>query len=578
MHDVLSDLQPAIILLAAGILSVLATKPLKLSPLVGFIAAGVVLGPYGFDVIDHHAPAVALLAELGVVFLLFDIGLHFSIGRVWTARKLMFGMGGLQMAACTVPITLASHYVYGVPPLPALLTGAALALSSTAVVMQLLNETGRRTCPIGESASAILVFQDMAAIFLLILAEALGEGAAQLGPALGAAALKAALAFGAAILISRTLVTPTFRLLSALNNEDVFSAMALLLVLACAGLSALAGLSLTLGAFLAGMMLADSPYRHAVQAEVRPFRSLLLGFFFITVGIGLNLSVLVSEPLSVLGGLALLTILKLGGVLVVARWMNWTWSGATELTFLMAQASEFALVLFAMPSVADAMGADRAALTIVVATASLASAPIIAMAGRRLSRRFAQRRYDLAKTSDVLLESAAERADGQDAPVAVIGMTPIGRLVADALEATNVPYMATDSTYDRFTKAAADGYPVVFGDMADPRLMEAVGMGDRPGVVVTTKNYEVSSRVSPVIQARYPKLKRFIWVDDDKEAAAFRDLGMTPVVLRSTPHGLELAMAVARWRGADPDKLEKWVRMRQEAALGADADAAADAA
>jgi CPA2 family monovalent cation:H+ antiporter-2 len=504
-----------------------------------------------------------------VVFLLFDIGLHFSVRRVWSARREMFGMGALQMLACAVPVGLLSSVVFGFDPLIAMVIGAALALSSTAVVTQVLADTDKRTCPLGHASISILVFQDIAAIFLLILAEAMGGDMAALGPAMGMAALSAAAAFAIAVLAARFLVEPVFRALSATRNEDVFAATALLLVLFAASASAMAGLSLTLGAFLAGMMIADSPYRHVIQAEMKPFRGLLMGFFFIVVGVSLDVQVVQSQWPLILGGVVALTLLKIGAVIVVAKAFRWTWAGAVELGFLLGQASEFALVIFAAGTVVAAVGAQTTAVIITLTAASLALAPLVAGVGARLARSVAGMRFVRArKGSDPVPLEAATDQEGRS-PILVVGMTPIGRLIADALETTGIAFLATDSTYERFTSAAADGYPVVFGDMADPRVQEAISMGSRPGIVVTTKNYEVAARVSPMVRERFPDLKRFIWVEDEDEAERFAALGMTPVILRSEPRGVELALAVARWRGADEAQLEAWLRRRHDDALSA---------
>src|SRR5512143_88671 len=283
-------LQPAIILLVIGILAILLTRPLGLSPIVGYLLAGILIGPHGLRVVAENE-TTHLLAELGVVFLLFDIGVHFSLGHLWEARRAILGFGPLQVGLCALGLGSLA-LLLGLGFTQALLLGATLALSSTAVAVQTLAEHGQQNCPIGMTATAVLIFQDICAIFLLILASSLENQAMPLGGALALAALKAMLAFAAAILIGRLLIGPLFNVLAKANDAEVFTATALLIVLVTAGATGIWNLSLTLGAFLGGMIISETPYRHVIRTEVKPFRGLLLGFFFITVGMELDTSVL----------------------------------------------------------------------------------------------------------------------------------------------------------------------------------------------------------------------------------------------------------------------------------------------
>ena len=570
MHEV-HALAPTIILLLTGIFAITLTRKVGLSPIVGDLAAGVFIGPHALGLIQESA-TTRLLAELGVVFLLFDIGLHFSLSTIWEARRDILGLGPLQIVLCGFAfggVALA----FGLAPEYAMILGGTLALSSTAVVVQTLAERRQQNCPVGLTGTAVLIFQDICAIFLLILAASLDSGGSStttptLTSAVSLAVVKAGVAFLAAIVIGRYVVRPLFRLLSQTRNEEVFTATALLVVLATAAATGGAGLSLTLGAFLGGMIISETPYRHVIQTEAKPFRNLLLGFFFITVGMSLDWRILVAAWGEILIFLVALVTIKAVLVAAAARAFGWSTPGSVQLGFLLAQGSEFAFVIVAMPMVRDALGDGAAGVVITGVAASLACTPTLATLGNSLARML-RRRSSAPKSSGETLPGAAM------APVVIFGMDEIGRAVADALRAHDVPYEAIEMDYDRFLAASVDGYPVAFGDLGDVRLMETFAIAEREAIVVTVVRYEVSEALMPIMRDRYPNLTRFIAVDTDADKTRFEAVGMRPVVTRSTPRGLDMAAAVLRCQRVDEAKIRAWMQRQQERALQALADSGA---
>ena len=565
-------LAPVILLLLIGILAITIMRPLGLSPIVGYLAAGLVIGPHALGLV-HESETTHLLAELGVVFLLFDIGLHFSLASVWDARRDILGLGPLQIVLCGLAFGGVA-VAFGFGPAYALILGGTLALSSTAVVVQTLAERGQQNCPVGLTGTAVLIFQDIGAIFLLILATSLeGPVSSPAGPGLAAtvalALVKAAAAFLAAVLIGRYAIKPLFRILARSRNEEVFTATALLVVLAAAAATGGADLSLTLGAFLGGMMIAETPYRHVIQTEARPFRDLLLGFFFITVGMSLDWRVLMADWAQILVFLVALIGIKAVLVAVAARAFGWSTPGSVQLGFLLAQGSEFAFVIVALPAVRAALGEGAVGVVITGVAASLALTPTVAGLGNRLAR--ALRRRSAPAPASEITPSATT------APVVVFGMNDVGRSVVDALEANDVAYDAVEMDYDRFLGASADGYPVVFGDVGDVRLMQTLAMAERSAVVVTVVRYEVSHALTPIVRDRYPNLIRFIAVDSEEDRTRFEAIGMRPVISRSVPRGLELAAAVLRSQGVDETRIGAWMQRQQERALEAAAARGASA-
>jgi CPA2 family monovalent cation:H+ antiporter-2 len=553
-------LQAAIVLLLAGILAITLMRPLGLSPIVGYLLAGLAIGPHGLALIEE-SEITHLLAELGVVFLLFDIGLHFSLSHISDARRDILIFGPVQVGLCTLVIAVCA-LLFGLPPSTALIIGAALALSSTAVVVQTLAERGQQSCPVGISATAILVFQDICAIFLLILVNSLGDMQSSPLAAIGWAAVKAGIAFAAAIVIGRYVIGPVLKTLGKTRNEELFTAIALLIVLVTAAAAGGWGLSLTLGAFLGGMIISETPYRYLIQTEVKPFRGLLLGFFFITVGMSLDAGILWQGWSRIFLILLLLIGVKTGVIVGAALALKTPLRVAVQLGFLLSQGSEFAFVIFATPALQGALGPGASALLISAVALSLALTPALAVVGYRVATRLASRRLLMEQTTPAGRPATL-------APVIIFGLDEIGRRVADGLEAHSIPYIAIEMDHDRFIAANADGYPVAFGDAGDLRLMETFQIAERSMIVVTIIRYEVSRALTPIIRERYPRLRRFIAVADEEEKQRFDALGMQAVVNRSVPPGLDLAVAVLRAQQVPAEKIHAWMQRQQNQALEA---------
>lgn len=558
-------LTPIIILLLVGIFAITLMRRIGLSPIVGYLAAGTLIGPHAFGII-HESETTHLLAELGVVFLLFEIGLHFSLASIWEARRDIFGLGPLQIILCGLAFG-GIAIAFGYTPEYAVILGGALALSSTAVVVQTLAERKQQNCPVGLTGTAVLIFQDICAIFILIFAASLeggGSSAAEssLTAAVSLAVIKAAIAFLAAVLIGRYAIKPLFRLLSQTKNEEVFTATTLLVILATAAATSDAGLSLTLGAFLGGMIISETPYRHIIQTEAKPFRNLLLGFFFITVGMSLDWRILVAHWVEILAFLFALIAIKTILVSTAARIFGWSTSGSVQLGFLLFQGSEFVFVIIAMPMVREALGEGSVGVVITGIAASLVLTPTLATLGNRLAKLIRHRIEPSTPTGEA-------KTNASTAPVIVFGMGEVGRTVVDALKANDVSYEAIEMDHDRFLAASIDGYPVAFGDPGDVRLMETLAFAERKAAVVTIVRYEVAKALMPVMRDRYPNLTRFIAVDTDEDKTRFEAVGMHPVVNRSIPRGIDIAAAVLRSQHVDEAKIQVWMQRQQERALQA---------
>lgn len=567
-HSTFSALEPVVMLLFLGVAAAVLSRGLGLSPIVGYLGVGMALGGSGLGLLEESA-TIDLMAELGVVFLLFDIGLHFSLRHLREQARDIFGFGPVQVLFCTAGIG-AVAWLLGLPPLAAFLVGGTLALSSTAVVVRIIAERHQQNCPVGLTATAILIFQDVAAIFLLILVNALGRDGSDLLPEIGWTLVKALAAFAVAVLLARLLVRPLFDLIARSNNEEVFTATALLVALAAGMATGAIGLSFTLGAFLGGMVIAETPYRAILQAEIKPFRGLLLGFFFISVGLKLDLPALAQSWAAVLGIAAALIAAKVILNACASLVFRWSVPGSTQLGFLLAQGSEFAFVVLSLPAMLDLVGTTTASVLIASVALSLALTPTMAEVGRKLAGRLRQRRKQLDDPELIARELTA--------PILIVGMGEIGRTVADALTEFGIEYNAIERDQRRFAEANADGYSVTFGDSGDPRIWEPVSLGRRQIIALTAPDFEVSSGLTPTTRRLFPDLRRLAAIRDEADRERFEALGIVPVLDRGTPRGIDIAAALLAEWGVDPGAIDLWRRRQQERALAGSDEAVPQAA
>jgi CPA2 family monovalent cation:H+ antiporter-2 len=549
---VLRALVPVILLLAFGVAAAILSRAVRLSPIVGYLLLGILLRLSGAAVlVDTHT--VGVLAELGVVFLLFDIGLHFSLAHVRHQVRDIFGFGPLQILFGAVPLALLA-LVTGLAPGPAILVGAILALSSTAVVAPLIAERHQQNCPVGLTATAILVFQDVAAIFLLIIAGSLSGGAVL--PVAAGALAKAAIAFMVAVVLARFAVQPLFRQIARAGQEEVFTATALLIALATGWATGHIGLSLTLGAFLGGMTVAETPYRPVIQSEIKPFRGLLLGFFFIAVGLSLDVEALIRQWPAIIGVAGAMIIIKILTNASASLVFRWSVPGSLQLGFLLAQGSEFAFVILSLPPVRALVGPSNVSVIVAAVALSLAVTPNLAQVGRLVAGRLRRR---AANKHDAELQR-----QGIPAPVLIVGMGRTGRALADGLHAFDIGYNAVERDPRRLSEAIADGYSAVFGDMADPRIWGAVIAPGRKINAFTAVTLEMARDLMPLGLRLYPDLLRFAVAANEFEAAQFEELGMRAVLDGGGPPGLALTAAVLGELGIADAALEDWSRRQRQ--------------
>lgn len=489
----------AIVFLAVALVFVPLAVRLGLGSVLGYLLAGVAIGPLGLALVSDPA-ALLHTSELGVVLMLFVIGLELEPQRLWAMRRAVFGGGTAQMVVCTallMPVGLALGWTWQA----ALVAASALALSSTAIVVGLLQERHLMALPVGRQGFSMLLFQDIAAIPLLGLAAALGSTAATGGgghAAAGGGLAQLGLQAGAVVavvLLGRYAAYPAMRFVATLPVRELFTALALLLVLGVAALMQAVGLSMGLGAFLAGVLLAGSPYRHALESDLLPFKGLLLGLFFIAVGMSMQLGLLVTQPVQVGLGLLLVVALKALGLWLLGRFIGLHRSQRTLLAVLLSQVGEFAFVVLAAGQLSGALPADTAALLTLIAALSMATTPLMLMA------------HDRWLVADEAPARPADAIEPDHAPVLLAGFGRYGQIVARLLLATGIRPTVIDHDADTIDSARRAGFVVHFGDATEADLLTAAGAGQARVMVVAIDDPQQASRVVALVREHWPQLR-----------------------------------------------------------------------
>lgn len=559
MHT-LDLLTPAVVLLFAGFLIILISRLMRISPIVGFLLAGLVLGPHGFSYIEE-TETTKLLAKLGVVFLLFDIGLHFSMKSAWKLRRDLFGLAPLQMLVTSIVLAFTLNVIFALPAEYALLVGVALALSSTAVVMQIIGDLKQTESPVGQSAKSVLIFQDIVAIFLLIFADAIGEGAHLLGM-VSFALVNTAIAFITAIVLGRYVLSPLMRVIIKYDDPEMFTVLGLLIVMITALATAHAGLSLTLGAFLAGMVLAETPFRVLLQNELRPFRSLLLAFFFITIGMMLSPQMIV-ESGDIIIGLVILMVASKAAIFAALLFVFQKPPQKTVyLTFLMSQGSEFAFVVLSMAALENVMGSTLTSQLITAIAITMLITPFLSAAAYRWSLNICDAGKDKISNCPKGTKNPIARQ-----PVFILGMNEVGKTLARGMKANNIPYIAIDHDRKRFLEATAAGYTVAFGIPSDIRFWNTLGVARAKAICIAAPKFDIAKILNPIFKKLYPTLKRYVAVNDSADAVQFSSLGMTPFHNKGVPPGLEMTCSVLDHLGIAEEEIIQWSEEEQSAYL-----------
>ncbi|WP_223508085.1 monovalent cation:proton antiporter-2 (CPA2) family protein [Pseudomonas sp. BF-B-25] len=540
-------LQAAVVFLMAAVLIVPLAKRLQLGAVLGYLFAGVIIGPSVLGLIDNPQ-SVANISELGVVLLLFIIGLELSPRRLWLMRKSVFGVGLAQVLLTGSVIGVVALWLFGQPLNTAIVLGLGLALSSTAFGLQSLAERKELTSPHGRLAFAILLFQDIAAIPLIAMVPLLAGGdhsttvSENLNHGLQVLASIAVVVIG-----GRYLLRPVFRVVTKTALPEVSTATALLVVIGTAWLMELVGISMALGAFLAGLLLADSEYRHELEAQIEPFKGLLLGLFFISVGMGANLSLLLSMPVAVLGLTLLLIAIKLPLLFIVGRLAGGLKNvSAIRLGIVLAAGGEFAFVVFKIGRDHGLFAAELYDLLVLTITLSMAVTPLLLLLCARLVS---------PKVQPVEVPEKFREIDADAPRVVIAGMGRMGQIVARILRAQNIKFVALDTSVETIELSRSfGGVPVFYGDPMRPEILNAAKVGEAEYFVIATDDPDTNIKTAELVRKLYPHMKIIARARNRQHVHRLMDVGAHAVretfyssleMSRQTLIGLGLTQAQA---------------------------------
>ncbi|HWK35930.1 cation:proton antiporter [Sphingomonas sp.] len=543
-HETASLVRDMVPMFGFALVFVLIFRRLGLGATLGYLVAGAVVGPQVLGLVGG-AETKMEFSELGITLLLFLVGLELKPSRLWRMKQDIFALGGLQVVLCGVTIAAIIWFGAGFSPEAALALGLPLALSSTAQVLPMLQSAGRLRTPFGERAFSILLFQDLSIVPMITIIAAMSRNPADAGgpPGWLLAAYTVAAIVGL-VLAGRFLLRPLFRLIGNLGEREMFVFAGLFTVIASSALMEALGLSTALGAFIAGMMLADSPYRHELEADVEPFRSILLGLFFLTVGMLLDLSAIAERPLFVLGMALALIATKMVVIMGIGLAFRMTWRGALALGLLLSQGGEFGFVLFAQAQNALLIAPEAASLFSAIVTLSMASTPFLMMATSRL-------REEPVKSE----ERDGPKADGSNA--IIVGYGRFGQTVGQMLLAQGIAVTLVDTDIEMIDIAGEFGATVYYGDGTRIDLLRQAGAAEAELILFCMDGDKVDGDLVDAVHEAFPNAAIFVRAFDRRQLLKIKGSAASGVVRELLESAVRMAREAMAAIGVDGDEIRR---------------------
>jgi len=533
-------------ILFAAVVSVLLFSRIGFGAILGYIVAGLVIGPSLLGMVTDPEN-IRHVGEFGVVFLLFMIGIEIKPKRLWLMRKSVFGLGGAQVLITGILIALGAHFGLGQPPSTAIIIGFGLALSSTAFVVQAMAAKNQMITNWGRTSFSILLMQDLAVVPLLALIPLLGAGSFDLTASMGLAVLESLAIFTVVLIGGRYAISPIFRFIASGQNKEVFAAMALLLVLGFSWLMEVAGLSLAMGAFIAGILLSESEFRHQVEADIEPFRDLLLGLFFMSVGMSVDIGIILENLSLVIPATILLLLLKTITIFVVVWRGGLNSSEAVRSAFLLGQAGEFGFVLF---SLADAHGIIPDNLLeplIGIVVLSMAATPGMIYLGARLSRRLTT----APEPTNALPEHQEKNT------VLIAGYGRMGQTIGEMLDLLEQHWVAVDLNVDRITNGRAKGHEVYYGNISQEKVLRALGASKAKLIILTVNSAQATEKGIRTIKRLCPDVPIVVRAHDLVTGDRMVQLGAAHVVPEVVETSIGLGASACQALGIDEREIRE---------------------
>jgi CPA2 family monovalent cation:H+ antiporter-2 len=529
-----------LILLSTAVFIVMLFKRLQLSPVLGYLVAGTMLGDYGLNLVSHkdtHA-----LAEFGVVFLLFAIGLELTFDRLKSMRKYVFGFGSLQVVISAIVIGFAVLFLKG-DARQSLIIGGGLALSSTAIVLQVIAESRAQSTQVGRLALAILLLQDFAVVPLLVIIPILGEDASSI---MGAIGMSMAKAFGALVtifILGRMFFRPIFNLITSANmakSNELFIATTLLIALSAAWSTEYMGLSLALGAFVAGILVAETEFQVQAEESIAPFKGLLLGLFFMTVGMTIDVRAIYHEMDKILLFSFGLILIKAIIITTLCIFFGFSKAVALHAGLLLAQGSEFAFILFNLAILNNLIDEELGRVLLFVVTFTMALTPLLSAIGEKIAKKLD---VSIDKSPVELIKQGAQDLSGH---VVIAGFGDVGKMVAKMLEAESLNYIAIDINEATVKEESENGFPVFKGDAGSLATLHAAGLERATSIIISMDNEITRKKALKIISSTFSQVAIVVRAPNLMDAESLYDLGATIIVPEDYEAGLQLGGAVLK--------------------------------
>ena len=567
-------LQGGFVMLGAALVMVLVFRRFGIGAVLGYLIAGILIGPQGFELISN-AETILEFSEIGIILLLFIVGLELAPARLMRLRQAIFGLGMSQVVLCGIALFLLIMATTNFTLAASIAIGLPLALSSTAQVLPMLQSSGRLNTPTGEKSFSILLFQDLSIIPLLTIIAALSRAPQEDGGQSGwLTAVYAVLAIGGLILAGKYLLQPLLKVIGRIAERELFIVAGLVAVFGSAALMEFIGLSPALGAFLAGVMLANSPYRHELEADIDPFRSLLLGFFFLAVGMMLDLDVVMENPLFIIGAAIALVTVKIAIIFGLGKLFGMDTNPALAMGMLLSQGGEFGFVLFSEAEKALLIEPEASSLFGAIITISMATTPFLMLLARRFSNTAS------ASSADLDDPGNADRAS-----VIVVGQGRFGQTVSQVLMAAKIPLTLIDIKPEQIDVHQQFGAKVFYGDGTRVDLLRRAGAHEADAIVFCMDDKEFGSEQVRAIIQSFPETKIFVRVYDRRQLIALKGLGIAGMkremfesavhLARQTMFAIDLDSSLIEevdeeFRQRDCDRLEAQLKSGGDMLAGAE--------
>jgi glutathione-regulated potassium-efflux system protein KefB len=554
----------AVILLGFGLVFVLIFRRFGLGATLGYLVAGALVGPQALGLVGGAESKIGV-AELGITLLLFIVGLELNPQRLWKLKNEIFGLGLMQVVLCGIAVSGVVWVITQFSPAAALALGLPLALSSTAQVLPMLQSAGRLRTPFGERAFSILLFQDLSIVPLITIVAVMSRNPADAaGPPGWLLIIYTVLAVAGLILIGRYALRPLFRIIGNLGEREMFVFAGLFTVIAAAALMEALHLSTALGAFVAGVMLADSPYRHELEADVEPFRSILLGLFFLAVGMMLDLHAIAERPLFVVGMALALIVTKLVIIMGIGLLFKMTWRGALALGLLLSQGGEFGFVLFAQAQNAMLIAPEAASLFGAVVTLSMATTPFLMKATARI------------RTEPETDGGTREGPVSDGANALIVGYGRFGQTVGQMLIAQGVPVTLIDTDIEMIDVAGSFGAKVYYGDGTRLDLLRQAGAADAELILFCTDGDQITPEMVEAVHEAFPSAAIFVRAYDRRSLIKLKGAPVRGVVREVLESAIKMARMAMSSLGIDDEEIartEDMYRARDKERLKAQVEA-----